>query len=353
MKSTRKQLQQPVELTCHEHARVLLDTAAAQFSRLGSPDDAEALHDFRVSVRRFRTYLGAYRSHLTKALGKRSRKELGGLIAATNQGRDDEVQARWLHRQLRRKNLPKLTQLGYTLVLEDFREAPFDANSEELERVKQEFVGIQQKLRDHLNQPVRTIRLTDAGKSLSFAAATGAIVQSLTSELSDRLASIESLDQEKKLHRARLAAKRLRYVLEPVRLLVVGGRTAVTRLKGLQDLLGDLHDLQVLERRIRKKMDHNIAEWSEALIAVATHETQLSAVNRKGGDTDAVRGLAAALQGVRRGQLRLFRKFEQRWLKGNAEPFMLQAGNIALQLLPTELLTPQGERTAARGGGVS
>lgn len=350
MKTTRKHLQQPVELTCHEHAMMLLDTATAQFSRLGSPDDAEALHDFRVSVRRFRTYLEAYRSHLPKVLGKRSRKELGALISATNQGRDDEVQSRWLHRQLRRKNLPKLTQQGYTLVMADLKADPFDANSEELARVKQEFADIEQRLREYLNQPVRTIRLTDDGKSLSFAAATGGIVRSMTAKLSDRLAVIESLDQEKRLHRTRLAAKRLRYVLEPVRLLVIGGRTAVTRLKGLQDLLGDLHDLQVLELRIRKKMDRNIAEWSQELIAVATHETQLSAVNRKGGETDVVRALAAALQGARRAQLRLFGKFEQRWLKGNAEPFMLQAGNIALQLLPTELLTAPRESAAARGG---
>ncbi|UCG85703.1 MAG: CHAD domain-containing protein [Gemmatimonadota bacterium] len=343
MKSTRKQLQQPVELTCREHTIALLDVAATQLDRLGSADDPEALHDFRVSVRRLRTYLGAYRSFLPKSLGKRARKELGRLISATNRGRDDEVQLRWLDRQLEHKNLPKLTQQGYALVRGDFDAAPFNSDSEELASVIHGFSTVEHRLRGHLSQPLRTIRLTDAGKSLSFAAATGEIVREMSTKLGERLAAIESLGQEKRLHRTRLAAKRLRYVLEPVRLLVTGGRTAVTRLKGLQDVLGDLHDLQVLEQRVRARMKHDVAEWSRGLVAVATSETQLSAVNRKGGDTDSVRALAAALQGVRRAELRLFGRFAERWLKGNAEPFMLQAGNIALQLLPADLLTRRGE----------
>jgi CHAD domain-containing protein len=345
MKSTRKQLQQPVELTCREHTVALLDIAATQLSRLGSGGDLEALHDFRVSVRRLRTYLEAYQPHLPKRLGKQARKELGGLISATNQGRDNEVQSRWLDRQLERKVLPKLTRQGYALVREDFWATPFDSDSEALDSVNRDFAAIEEQLRQHLSQPLRTIRLTEAGTSLSFAAATGEIVRRITTKLSHRLAAIESLDQEKRLHRTRLTAKRLRYVLEPLRLLVVGGRTAVTRLKGLQDLLGDLHDLQVLEQRVRARMKRDIAQWSRALVAAATRETQLSAVSRTGGDTDDVRALAAAIQGVRRFELRLFGKFEERWLKGNAEPFMLQADNIALQLLPAELLAPRRDAT--------
>jgi CHAD domain-containing protein len=295
--------------------------------------------------------LEAYRSHLPKSLGKRARKELGGLISATNRGRDDEVQTRWLERRLEYKNLPKLTRQGYTLVRKEYPVVRFDSDSEALDVVKRDFAAVEERLKGHLSQPLRTIRLTEAGQSLSFAAATGDIVRMMATRLSDRLAAIESIDQEKKLHRTRLTAKRLRYVLEPVRLLVVGGRTAVTRLKGLQDLLGDLHDLQVLERRVRTMMKRDIAQWSRALVAAATSETQLSAISRKGGDTDDVRALAAALQGVRRAELRLFGKFEERWLKGNAEPFMLQADNIALQLLPAELLTRRGEAPRIASSG--
>ena len=343
MKSTRKQLQQPVELTCREHTLALLDVASEQVARLGTDDDPETLHDFRVSVRRLRTYLEAYRSHLPKSLGKKTRKELGGLISATNRGRDDQVQLRWLQQQLEHRNLPKLTRQGYVLVSDDFGSTSFDSGSEELELVTRSFSKTAERLSSHLGQPLRTIRVTEAGKSLSFAAATGAIIRELTTRLSDRLAAIESMDQEKKLHRTRLVAKKMRYVLEPVSLLVTGGRTSVTRLKGLQDLLGDLHDLHILEQCVRTKLKRNVAGWSRALVDVATSETQLAVVNRQGSDTDDVRALAAALHGVRRSESRLFAKFEQRWLKGNSEPFMLQADNITLQLLPAELLVRKGE----------
>jgi CHAD domain-containing protein len=342
IKSTRKQLQQPVELTCREHTLALLAVASKQLTRLGADDDPEALHDFRVSVRRLRTYLDAYRSHLPKSLGKKARKELGGLIKATNRGRDDEVQLRWLEQQLKRRNLAKLTCQGYALMSEAFRSAPFEAGSAELDLVQSGFSKTEEGLSSHLAQPLRSIRLTEEGKSLSFAAATGSILRGLTGTLSDRLAAIESLDQEKKLHRTRLLAKRMRYVLEPISLLVTGGRTAVNRLKGIQDLLGDLHDLQILERGVRTRLKREITGWSRALIDAATSEKQLALVNRRGNDTDDVRALAAALHGVRQSAFRVFSKFEQRWLKGNSEPFMLQVDNITLQLLPTELLARKG-----------
>jgi hypothetical protein len=47
-------------------------------------------------------------------------------------------------------------------------------------------------------------------------------------------------------HRSRIAAKRIRYLLEPVRDLVPGAAEMIKELKGLQALLGEMHDAHIL-----------------------------------------------------------------------------------------------------------
>ena len=55
-----------------------------------------------------------------------------------------------------------------------------------------------------------------------------------------------------RLHRVRVAAKKLRYVIEIERELTQGrSRAQLTRLKNLQDLLGRMHDLEILIDRAR------------------------------------------------------------------------------------------------------
>ncbi|UCD24963.1 MAG: CHAD domain-containing protein [Gemmatimonadota bacterium] len=339
MKSTARQLQQPVEVVCREHAIALLGDCSTEVGRLGSAADTEALHDFRVSVRRLRTYLGAYQSYLPKAVAGKARRQLGDLISVTNHGRDDQVQSRWLDSQLARKNLPLLMRKGFTQVAATFESVPFDSETEELVALKAEYTGIEKRLGDRLGEPLRTIKLTEHGDSLRFAGATGQIIRDLTAKLGSRLGAIESLNQAKRIHRTRLTAKRMRYVLEPVRMLVVGGRTVIRQLKGLQDVLGDIRDLQLLEQRVRSSLKQGAADWSRAIVEAATTESTLAAIMRKGGKTDDIRGMAAALFGVRQAETRLFKRLQTQWLGGNSEPFMLQVDKITLQLLPTEALS--------------
>ncbi|HYU36006.1 MAG TPA: CHAD domain-containing protein, partial [Thermoanaerobaculia bacterium] len=57
-------LARPPDEGAHLLALTLLDQAAAAFPRLEDPADSEALHDFRVALRRLRSCLRAYRSCL-------------------------------------------------------------------------------------------------------------------------------------------------------------------------------------------------------------------------------------------------------------------------------------------------
>jgi CHAD domain-containing protein len=67
-------------------------------------------------------------------------------------------------------------------------------------------------------------------------------------ELSSRLAAIRTPRDHEAIHEARIAAKRLRYLLEPVVASVPGVRGVVKDLRMLQDVAGALHDAHVFSR---------------------------------------------------------------------------------------------------------
>ena len=87
-----------------------LDAASAALQRTKDRRDTEALHDFRVAVRRLRCALRAYRPWLGSAAGRRVRRVLKELGDKTNAGRDAEVQVEWL--EARRESLTRGQRTG-------------------------------------------------------------------------------------------------------------------------------------------------------------------------------------------------------------------------------------------------
>jgi CYTH domain-containing protein len=83
-----------------------------------------------------------------------------------------------------------------------------------------------------------------------FADALAPRVRNQATELEQHLNHVRSPRDEEEGHEARIAAKRLRYLLEPVLRVVPGTAEVVERLKALQDILGDLHDAQVFGAEI-------------------------------------------------------------------------------------------------------
>src|SRR5262245_37209228 len=73
-------------------ARKQLRVAAAAAERVHDGGDAEALHAFRVAIRRLRSMLQAYRSPLGGNVRPKDRRRLRRLADATGPARDAEVQ---------------------------------------------------------------------------------------------------------------------------------------------------------------------------------------------------------------------------------------------------------------------
>ena len=73
-----------------------LEDATLAFERTGNADDALALHDFRVALRRLRTTLRAYRPLFEDSVRGKPHKLLGEIAEGTNRVREAEVALEWL-----------------------------------------------------------------------------------------------------------------------------------------------------------------------------------------------------------------------------------------------------------------
>src|SRR3954454_11087444 len=134
-----------------EGARLLalsfLDQAAEARPRLSDPAETEALHDFRVGLRRLRSCLKAYGSWLDvpKKLAERLRR----LAGSTGPGRDTEVQIEWL--RARSPHLSSHHRAGLAWLLARLEERKREAYDEMQDEVADEFDKVEADLRVRLS----------------------------------------------------------------------------------------------------------------------------------------------------------------------------------------------------------
>ncbi|MBP7551660.1 MAG: CHAD domain-containing protein [Gemmatimonadaceae bacterium] len=208
--------------------------------RLDDPADVEALHDFRVAVRRLRSWL-LCDAVLPGALApRRGHKLLRRLAHATNASRDDEVFAEWLTGA--RATLATQHRGAADWMLARIGRLKREAERDLLAELDRDLEAAMVLLDEHLaryNVPHDVVR---GAERETFAAAMSSLVRSSAARLQRRLAAVNGAEDHEAIHRARIAGKRLRYALEQVAAAVPGAQACLIRLKVLQDLLGDHHD---------------------------------------------------------------------------------------------------------------
>lgn len=205
--------------------------------RLAGGEDPEALHDFRVALRRFRSIERAYRSWVEEALPKKLRKRLRELVDSTGPVRDSEVQLRWLEEQ--RLALKSNQRVGYQWLQRRLEERARQGYAAIRGRLPLEFAALAALLRAALSMPCES-------SFSSFAQITGEKLQPLLADLEQDFTAIGNGAEVSRIHDARLLVKRARYLLEPVAPALEQGRAMVGELAALQGMLGGIHDAEVL-----------------------------------------------------------------------------------------------------------
>ncbi len=232
-------------------ALALMQDSIAHHQRLTDPANAEALHDFRVAIRRLRSWLRSYRDLLGKRIIRDGTRALRRVARATNSGRDAEVLAAWLRNpgnnvseELRAWCAGEADAVAATAV------------GGATEDVNRHFARMVESLEERLPLYQVTRRVgepaVDQGARFAGVAATG--IRRALQGLHRRLVQIRTADDDEAIHRARLAGKRLRYLLEPLASQLPEVRASIQRLKMLQDMLGDAHDTHVWRAELEQRV---------------------------------------------------------------------------------------------------
>jgi len=323
-------LDRPAEEAVRRIALRELERAERARAALVAGGDPEALHDFRVAVRRLRSLLRAFREEAGEPLGKRLRRQLGQLADDTNPGRDAEVAVAWV------AALDAVGRPTEKRGLDWFRERLTRRRDEAYRKVEGEIVGefgaLADKLRDRLARYRVELRLDgEPIPARSYGDALADELERHYQEMAAALGRVVTVADEREGHRARIEAKRLRYLLEPAAPLLDGARATVARLKGLQDRLGDLHDLQLLAGEVAQAVAEAESERARRIAQAALAGDPEGRRERAEMRRSERPGLLALARRIAARRDAIFAEFERDWLvAGAAEPAALGAELAAL-----------------------
>ena len=286
-----------------------LEDARAGRTRLGDADDTEALHDFRVALRRLRSTVRAYREPLEDSVGGKDRRRLKRLAGATGESRDGEVMIGWVQKHA--EGLSEAETAGADWLLERLRIRQERVLRRMHDEVVRDFARACARLSRRLSWYPAHVSLDDPREAPPMRAVLADLVEQHARELRDQLALVSSVDQQDEAHRARINAKRLRYLLEPFVDELPGARDVVKSIKRMQDVFGEMHDAHVAYGIISDAWD----DAGELL-----------------PQPDPVPGLRALADIAEAETERLFRKAEGEWLGGAADAFFAAVDEIVAEL---------------------
>jgi CHAD domain-containing protein len=267
--------------------------------RLVKTSDEEALHDFRVAIRRLRSLQRAYGGWMGSTFKPRLRRALKQLAKTTNAGRDAEVllaaledlSARWTPAQRPgvqafQERLQRRRDKAYAEVVA--------AIPPQFRQVGNGFEGMIDKL------PARA--------GIPFVTATCEAWQGFAEDFLARLEAVGGGQDEAKLHALRIAGKRCRYLVEPFAELSPEAADLVRHFKRLQDCLGERHDLAVLGEALNKASGKLAGRYARQRISQALEAKQAST-------KDPMPGLLAVVKALKARRETL----AQEWRKLNAD----------------------------------
>lgn len=226
--------------------------------------DAESVHDFRVRLRRLRSWIRVYRPVLDDTLRKRTRRRLATIGTATTGLRDLDVQIEWLRNELKALGDHRLEAAVWVLrSLEADRRRAWRAFRKALER---DFARTARGLSREMANYVVTHDVRAGAEISTMRPVTAQLLLEQAAELARAVERIRSADDTMRLHRARIVAKRTRYVLEPLAKRQAGFSLVADDLMRFQDIIGELRDAQLLAHRVTREVTSIVAERT-ALVA--------------------------------------------------------------------------------------
>jgi len=262
----------PAAHVARGHALHLLTEADQAIERLvgGRSDDVEAVHDYRVALRRLRSWLRSF----GRTMGVRSKinHRIARRAAASASARDTEVCLALMRTYAEELPAVPRSVLNRHLAVEEQR--ILEGRQALVRTAPDGWVGDREKI---------LTALVQGGNGAATEPFIGvfADVMQRAAERLDRRMREQSTPEE--MHRTRIEVKNLRYLIEPAQGVMLAASGIVTRLRELQDTHGSLNDHEVLLRYL-----------GDAISAVA--EQQATAMYQISSDDDYEPAAYAALR---------------------------------------------------------
>lgn len=324
-------LDRPAAETARRIALAHLRAARSAYDKLDDEDAPEALHDLRVALRRLRSCDRTFRDELADSISKKRRGRLRRLTKATGAGRDAQVHIEWIEGEL--PSLTRRQRIGATWMRERLRASKQENDARMHARLASRFEKLADSLQEALSSWQLTVRLDEPIAPPHAARVLGARLGDLTDELASRLSRVHDAVDQTCAHEARIAAKHLRYALEPIMDIVPGAVPLVDRLRALQDTLGELHDAHLLAGLVADAMEDAAREAAQRLSAMVRDGSSLAGVRSAGsGSHDPRNGLLELARRLHERTESLFAAFTREWLGDASGPFLERVRELAGRL---------------------
>jgi len=322
----------PAEEAARLIALALLDGVADAARRLANPTDPTALHDFRAATRRLRSCLQAYRPEIDGSVSRRLRRRLARLARATRRSRDLEVHLTWERAQEAGLSDRQQAGLRWHLARLETRRRRADRRVGQL--VERLLPRLERRFRRRLETYRLCIERDPSRRRHETAAVLGSRIRKFGGDLECLLGAVRGMGDDEPAHRARIAAKRLRYLLEPIRSEVEGVEPLIAALRALQDTLGELHDSQTQRAALVGELARAGREHARRLETAVRAATSPYLDAADTGD-DPRPGLLVLGERLEEREAEAFAQLRSDWLAGAADGFF-------------EAVTAVGKRIANR-----
>ena len=307
-------------------ARGLLDELLAAHDRFAK-DEADALHDLRVALRRLRSWLRAFRPELSDTVKGRTRRRLRTLASATSEARDAEVALAFIERQTRLPSRARKTVRAVVDQLEQER----DHHSRGLRRsVAPDVRKAARELTRQLESYWECHRVDEPFTARPMSAVFADALRHHVQQVESALARIEPPGKAEHVHRARIAVKRLRYLLEPLSEEFVA-EEPIRQLRALQQQLGDARDAHRIAMRFVREVGEGAARdargraLTSAGIAAEYGGEPGGVVAGRSGLTELARRAQAAREAA-------FSEFMARWGHGEAAELVQRVDDVVARV---------------------
>ncbi|MEO7043220.1 MAG: CHAD domain-containing protein [Gemmatimonadaceae bacterium] len=220
--------------------------------------DPESIHDFRIALRRLRSWLRTYRTSLDDTIRRRVLRSLRRISRATTELRDLDVQLAWLRSETSALGEGRLEAAKWVIAsIKADRKVVWRKLERALDR---KYASAERDLRRQLTHYVERHKVNSTKPPVSMRRITARALEAQATALSEALARIRSADDAGRLHRARIAAKRTRYVLDAIHPELSVEPAVVDDLARFQDSVGELRDAQLLAHRVAREVTAVAAE---------------------------------------------------------------------------------------------